>query len=92
MIKMIEIILIVNSIFCILVFVWLMVSRWDREFYETKIDALESMLNLKSWTLENEIKMQKLQQENTALYNKVIQLRAKMYEYNVPEKDDEFIR
>lgn len=88
---MIEIILIVNSIFCILVFVWLMVSRWDREFYETKIDALEHMLELKSWTLENEIKMQKLQQENTALYNKVIQLRAKMYEYNVPEENDEFI-
>lgn len=88
---MIEAILIINSIFCILVFVWIMVSRWDREFYETKIDALESMLELKSWTLEKEIKMQQLQQENTALHNKVIQLRAKMYEYNVPEENDEFI-
>ena len=79
--KMIEAILIINSIFCILVFISLLLSNWDKDYYKVKIDEIMYRFDeMNNWTLAKEKELRELRVNNKLLNMEIWRLKELLYE------------
>lgn len=80
---MIEIILIINSVFCVLVFISLLLSNWDKDYYQVKIDEFMNKFDdMNIWTLAKEKELRELRVNNKLLNMEIWRLKELLYEAN----------
>lgn len=78
---MIEAILIINSIFCILVFISLLLRNWDKDYYKLKIDEFMNKFNdMNIWTLAKEKELRELRVKSKLLDMEIWRLKELLYE------------
>lgn len=78
---MIEAILIINSVFCILVFISLLLSNWDKDYYQIKIDEFMNKFDdMNIRTLAKEKELRELRVNNKLLNMEIWRLRELLYE------------
>jgi len=77
---MIEAILIINSIFCILVFISLLLSNWDKDYYQVKIDEFMNKFDdMNIRTLAKEKELRELRVNNKLLNMEIWRLKELLY-------------
>ena len=80
---MIEVILIINSVFCILVFIFLLLLNWDKDYYQVKIDEFMNKFDdMNIWTLAKEKELRELRLNNKLLNMEIWRLKELLYEAN----------
>ena len=78
---MIEVILIINSVFCILVFISLLLLNWDKDYYQVKIDEFMNKFDdMNIWTLAKEKELRELRVNNKLLNIEIWRLKELLYE------------
>lgn len=78
---MIEIILIINSVFCVLVFISLLLSNWDKDYYQVKIDEFMNKFDdMNIRTLAKEKELRELRVNNKLLNMEIWRLKELLYE------------
>lgn len=78
---MIEAILIINSVFCVLVFISLLLLNWDKDYYQVKIDEFMNKFDdMNIWTLAKEKELRELRVNNKLLNVEIWRLKELLYE------------
>lgn len=78
---MIEIILIINSVFCVLVFISLLLLNWDKDYYQIKIDEFMNKFDdMNIRTLAKEKELRELRVNNKLLNMEIWRLKELLYE------------
>lgn len=78
---MIEAILIINSVFCILVFISLLLLNWDKDYYQIKIDEFMNKFDdMNIRTLAKEKELRELRLNNKLLNREIWRLKELLYE------------